>query len=202
MTTQERDEKTGGVPPEAGKTLLRLARDTIAGALGLPAEFAAVPDWAQQPGATFVTLTESQGLRGCIGSLQAHRPIAEDLRANALAAAFEDPRFPPLSVSEWSQVRVEVSLLSSLQTMHFDSEESLLAQIEPHRHGLVLTYGARRGTFLPQVWEQLPQPREFLRALKPKAGLPADFWAGEMEVYWYTVEKWSEEQTPKGKGNG
>lgn len=202
MTTQERDEKTGGVPPEAGKTLLRLARDTIAGALGLPAEFAAVPDWAQQPGATFVTLTESQGLRGCIGSLQAHRPIAEDLRANALAAAFEDPRFPPLSVSEWSQVRVEVSLLSSLQPMHFDSEESLLAQIEPHRHGLVLTYGARRGTFLPQVWEQLPQPREFLRALKRKAGLPADFWAGEMEVHWYTVEKWREEQTPKGKANG
>ena len=202
MTTQERDEKTGGVPPEAGEILLDVARATISGALGLPAAFAAVPNWAQQPGATFVTLTESQGLRGCIGSLQAHRPIAEDLRANALAAAFEDPRFPPLSVSEWSQVRVEVSLLSSLQPMHFDSEESLLAQIEPHRHGLVLTYGARRGTFLPQVWEQLPQPREFLRALKRKAGLPADFWAGEMEVHWYTVEKWREEQTPKGKGNG
>lgn len=202
MTMHEGDEKTGGLPPEAGGILLDVARATITGALGLPAEFAAAPNWAQQPGATFVTLTGPQGLRGCIGSLQAYRPLGVDLRANALAAAFEDPRFPPLGVAEWSQVRVEVSLLSSLQRMYFDSEESLLAQIHPHRHGLVLTYGSRRGTFLPQVWEELPQPREFLRALKRKAGLPADFWAGEMEVYWYTVEKWREEQTSGGKGNG
>ena len=202
MTTQERDEKTGGVPPEAGKTLLRLARDTIAGALGLPAEFAAVPDWAQQPGATFVTLTESQGLRGCIGSLQAHRPIAEDLRANALAAAFEDPRFPPLGAEEWSQVEVEVSLLSSLQRMHFDSEESLLQQIQPHQDGLVLSHGVHRGTFLPQVWDELPQPREFLRALKHKAGLPADFWSVNIEVYRYMVEKWREGPTVDRKSDG
>ena len=202
MIAHEGDEKTGGLPPEAGGILLDIARATIADALNLPVEPPVVPNWAQQPGATFVTLTGHQGLRGCIGSLQAYRPLGADLRANALAAAFEDPRFPPLAVAEWSQVRVEVSLLSALQRIHFDSEESLLAQIQPHRHGLVLTYGSRRGTFLPQVWEELPQPREFLRALKRKAGLPADFWGGEMEVYWYTVEKWREEQPPGGRANG
>ena len=198
----EGDEKTGGLPPEAGGILLDVARATITGALGLPAEFAAVPNWAQQPGATFVTLTGPQGLRGCIGSLQAYRPLGVDLRANALAAAFEDPRFPPMSAEEWSQVEVEVSLLSSLQRMHFDNEESLLQQIQPHQDGLVLSHGVHRGTFLPQVWDELPQPREFLRALKHKAGLPADFWSVNIEVYRYMVEKWREGPTVDRKSDG
>ncbi|MBU2784233.1 AmmeMemoRadiSam system protein A [Acidithiobacillus ferriphilus] len=202
MTMQDADEKTSGLPPEAGKVLLHLARATIAGALGLPAELAAVPNWAQRPGATFVTLTGPQGLRGCIGSLQAYRPLGVDLRANALAAAFEDPRFPPLSAEEWSQVEVEVSLLSSLQRMHFDNEESLLQQIQPHQDGLVLSHGVHRGTFLPQVWDELPQPREFLRALKHKAGLPADFWSVNIEVYRYMVEKWREGPTVDRKSDG
>lgn len=202
MTMHEGDEKIGGLPPEAGEILLDVARATITGALGLPAEFAAVPNWAQQPGATFVTLTGPQGLRGCIGSLQAYRPLGVDLRANALAAAFEDPRFPPMSAEEWSQVEVEVSLLSSLQRMHFDNEESLLQQIQPHQDGLVLSHGVHRGTFLPQVWDELPQPREFLRALKHKAGLPADFWSVNIEVYRYMVEKWREGPTVDRKSDG
>ncbi len=176
-----------------GKTLLALARATIARAFGQTAQADENAPWLREAGATFVTLTQNGELRGCIGSLEAHRPLVDDVKANALAAAFRDPRFPPLLESELARTRVEVSLLSPMQEIAFRDEADARAQLRPGIDGVVLEYGWQRGTFLPQVWEQLPQRAQFLAHLKQKAGLPADFWADEVRLYRYTVEKWKEE---------
>ncbi|MEY2334216.1 AmmeMemoRadiSam system protein A [Acidithiobacillus ferrianus] len=188
------------LPASAGPVLLGLARSVISEALGQTAALLP-PDvnWLREPAASFVTLNQRDALRGCIGSLNAHRPLAEDIHANALAAAFHDPRFPPLNAAEWLAVQVEVSVLSPLERLAAQSEVDLIARIQPGRHGLVLCYGAHQGTFLPQVWEALPEPREFLRQLKRKAGLPPDFWSLEIEVYCYHVQKWCEPQPPAGE---
>lgn len=175
-----------------GKTLLALARTAIARAFGQPVQADDSAPWLREAGATFVTLTQDGELRGCIGSLEAHRPLIEDVQANALAAAFRDPRFPPLPESELARTRVEVSLLSPMQEIAFRDEADARAQLRPGIDGVVLEYGWQRGTFLPQVWEQLPQRAQFLAHLKAKAGLPADFWADEVRLYRYTVEKWKE----------
>ena len=131
-------------------------------------------------------------MRGCIGSLTARRPLLEDLRANARAAAFEDPRFPPVTVDELRELRFEISLLSPSEPLHVTSEEELLAILRPGTDGVVLARGSHRGTFLPQVWEDLPDPRDFVRHLKVKAGLPAVGWSDDLAVARYTVKKWSE----------
>ena len=178
---------------ERGPTLLALARASIAHALGLPGAAVEMPPWLQEPGASFVTLTQNGQLRGCIGSLAAHRPLGEDVRANAVAAALRDPRFPALSAAEWERTRVEVSVLSPMQPLAFGSEAEAVAQLRPHVDGVVLEYGAHRGTFLPQVWEQLPMPKDFMAHLKSKAGLPANFWADGVRLQRYTVEKWKED---------
>lgn len=178
-----------------GTVLLTLARNAIAQSFGLPAQPVEQPDWLDQSGqsgATFVTLTQKGDLRGCIGSLEAHRPVGLDVQQNALAAAFRDPRFPPLSEPELAGTRVEVSLLSPQQPMQFSDEADALAQLRPGVDGVVFQCGHYRSTFLPQVWEQLPTPREFMAHLKRKAGLPADFWSAEVKLYRYTVEKWKE----------
>lgn len=168
------------------------ARGAIAEALGLPAPPAAALPSPETPGAVFVTLMLDGALRGCIGSLEAHRPLREDLRANALAAAFRDPRFPPLSIAEFARVRVEVSELSPPETLAVASEAEAWAAVAPGIHGVVLEWRRHRSTFLPQVWAQLPTAREFFAALKRKAGLPADFWAPDLRVARYTVRKWVE----------
>lgn len=175
-----------------GAMLPQLARAAIQARLGLamPTTPSDPPDWLRQPGATFVTLMHKGRLRGCIGSLEAHRSLLEDVRANAVAAAFRDPRFPPLTAEEFGDTQVEVSLLSDPQPLTFSGEADALAQLRPGVDGVVLEYGPHRGTFLPQVWEQLPQPRDFLAHLKLKAGLPADFWADDIRLSRYTVEKW------------
>jgi AmmeMemoRadiSam system protein A len=177
---------------EKGPVLLTLARNAIAQSFGQPAQSVAQPDWLDEPGATFVTLTQQANLRGCIGSLEAHRPLGMDVQQNALAAAFRDPRFPPLSESELAGTRIEVSLLSPQQLMQFSDEADALAQLRPNVDGVVLQCDHYRSTFLPQVWEQLPTPREFMAHLKRKAGLPADFWSTQVKLYRYTVEKWKE----------
>lgn len=177
---------------EQGRVLLTLARNAIARHFGLPTAPVATAPWLEQPGATFVTLTEGGELRGCIGSLEAHRPLLQDVQENALAAAFRDPRFPPLSRAEFPAIRIEVSLLSPQQSITFTDEADLLAQLRPGVNGVVFEYGPYRSTFLPQVWEQLPDPRQFMAHLKRKAGLPADFWAPTVKVYRYSVEKWKE----------
>ncbi|MBI5439486.1 MAG: AmmeMemoRadiSam system protein B [Nitrosomonadales bacterium] len=180
---------------EHGRILLQLARDAIAEQFGSARQNIPQAGWLQEPGATFVTLTSHGQLRGCIGSLEAHRPLAEDVRRNAVAAALHDPRFLPLAAEEFAEVVVEVSLLAPAQPMQFRDELDALTQLRPGVDGVIFEYDGYRSTFLPQVWENLAQPRQFLAMLKRKAGLPDDFWAEGVKLSRYTVEKWSEKKT-------
>lgn len=141
--------------------------------------------------ASFVTLERGGQLRGCIGMLEAVRPLAQDIAENAFAAAFRDPRFPPLSATEYTDLDVHVSVLSPAESVRFVSEQDLIAQLQPGVDGLILQEGYRRGTFLPSVWEQLPDPRQFLRHLKQKAGLPADYWSETLKIFRYRTEMFS-----------
>jgi hypothetical protein len=175
-----------------GEALLQRARNAIASALERPVLPEAAHEAMQVPGASFVTLTIDSGLRGCIGSLEAFRSLEADVRANARAAAFRDPRFEPLSADEFARVRVEVSVLTPAEPLAVRDEREALALVRPYEDGIVLGFGGRSATFLPQVWEQLPEPREFLRALRRKAGLPADFWAPGLTLSRYGVSKWRE----------
>jgi AmmeMemoRadiSam system protein A len=178
-----------------GRVLLDVARAEIAEFLGLEVEITPPQEggWLTAHGATFVTLTKQGELRGCIGTLEAHRSLIEDVRENAHAAAFRDPRFSPLRKEEFTLVSVEVSLLSTPEPMEIGSEAEAVARLRPHIDGVVLEYGRHRSTFLPQVWEQLPAPYEFLQSLKRKAGLPADFWAEGLRLSRYGVQKWKED---------
>lgn len=169
--------------------LLAIARDAIA----VPHDDAEPPwsePWLREPGASFVTLKLDGELRGCIGSIEAVRPLGEDVRSNARAAAFRDPRFPPVSAREMPGLEVEVSVLSPREPLHVTSEDEALAALRPGIDGIVLECEGRRSTFLPQVWETLPDPRDFLAHLKMKADLPARFWHPAMRLSRYTVEKY------------
>lgn len=177
---------------QRGTTLLILARNAIAEALGVRRQACADAAWLDSPGACFVTLTQNGDLRGCIGSLEASRPLRADVQANARAAAFRDPRFPPLTLEDYQTVHVEVSVLSPAVPLRFDSEQHALTQLRPGIDGVVLEYGRLRSTFLPQVWEQLTEPHAFMAYLKQKAGLRADFWHADMKLSRYSVEKWCE----------
>lgn len=180
------------VVADKGSVLLAHARNAIVQHFGLPTQPVSEPAWLKEPAATFVTLTQHGQLRGCIGSLQARRPLGHDVSQNALAAALHDPRFPPLVAAELATTRIEVSLLSPLQPMRFKDEADALSQLRPGIDGIVLECGSCHGTFLPQVWEHLPQPSQFLTELKRKAGLAADFWSPEVKLQRYHVEKWKE----------
>jgi AmmeMemoRadiSam system protein A len=196
------------MPPEdalarQGRLLLSIARQAIAAALGVYApgvadvDEAAGEPWLAAPGASFVTLVHGGRLRGCIGSVRARRPLLDDLRSNARAAALADPRFPPLSAAELPATRIEVSLLSPPTPLAAASEAEALASLRPGIDGLILEAGAyAHATFLPQVWESLPAPRDFLAQLKSKAGLPPDFWSDAIRLQRYTVVKWQEADPP------
>ncbi|MCB1960427.1 MAG: AmmeMemoRadiSam system protein A [Rhodocyclaceae bacterium] len=174
-----------------GARLLQRARQAIEHRLGL----AAAPDddaVLGDRGACFVTLTRNGQLRGCMGSLKPHRSLAEDVAANAEAAALRDPRFAPLTAQDWPGVRVEVSLLGRAEFLDEKDEAAVLARLRPGQDGVIFFNGCQQATFLPQVWEQLPAPRDFLRALKQKAGLPADFWGPAVMIATYPVQKWRE----------
>jgi len=179
--------------PDLGTTLLTVARNAIATRFGLPQASVAVdlPELSEK-GATFVTLTQRGELRGCIGSLEAWRPLLDDVQENARNAAFRDPRFEPLSADELPVTRVEVSLLTPAEPLTFASEAGALAQLRPNVDGVIFTAGHHRSTFLPQVWEQLPEPAEFMARLKQKAGLPASYWGPDVQLQRYTVRKWKE----------
>ena len=178
---------------DLGSTLLALARQAIAHHLGR-APAPVVPDDPRlhAKGATFITLTKDGDLRGCIGSLRRSRKLGDDVLANAVAAAMEDPRFPPLEADELDAIAIEVSVLSEPEFLDFFGEEELLAQLRPGEDGLIIFSGCRSATFLPQVWEQLPEPRQFLAALKHKAGLPTNREVVELMAARYHVQKWKE----------
>ncbi|WP_420725348.1 AmmeMemoRadiSam system protein A [Hwanghaeella sp. LZ110] len=147
------------------------------------------PEELKAPGATFVTLEKQGRLRGCIGSLQAHQPLVQDLAQNAYRAGFKDPRFPPITAEELPDITSSISILSPPSQMLFQDEQDLLAQLVPDVDGLILQDGNRRATFLPQVWEQLPDPKQFLGHLKRKAGLAEDHWSPTLTAHRYHVVK-------------
>lgn len=180
------------LPGDAGRVLLPLARTAIATQLGLSRQENEGPQWLWQQGACFITLTRDAKLRGCVGTLRAHRALAVDVEANAVAAAFRDPRFAPLNADELASISLEISLLSALETMTFAGESEALAQLHAGTDGIVFEYGHHTSTFLPQVWEDIREPAEFLAHLKYKAGLPPDFWDPTVRLSRYTVSKWRE----------
>lgn len=150
--------------------------------------------------ASFVTLTGDGALRGCIGSLEARRSLIEDVAGNAFAAAFRDPRFPPLQSSEIESLDIHVSVLGTPEPVTFATEQELLDGLRPGVDGLILQENSSRGTFLPSVWESLPQPEDFLNHLKLKAGLPAGYWSGSLQVWRYTTESFSAASRQFGGG--
>lgn len=141
----------------------------------------------RRPGACFVTLTCNGALRGCMGSLIAHRPLGVDAAANASAAAFKDPRFAPLTGADAGGLAVDVSVLTAPLALPVTSEADLLGRLRPQTDGLILQEGQRRATFLPHVWHQLPDPRLFLAHLKRKAGLDPQHWSSEMRFWRYST---------------
>lgn len=146
------------------------------------------PTKLREKGASFVTIEINSQLRGCIGSLQAYQPLIQDIAQNAFAAAFEDPRFSPITAEEFDQISIHISVLTKPEPMTFSSEEDLLRQIIPGIDGLILSDGLFRGTFLPAVWESLPTAELFLQHLKIKAGLPPDYWSPTIKVEKYSTE--------------
>jgi len=181
---------------EAGSTLLAIARAAIARDLGVIGTEAAQGEsaWLRQAGASFVTLLKDGNLRGCIGSLEAVRALGEDVAANAVAAAFRDPRFPKMTGEEWSRCSVEVSVLSSPKTIRFADEADLLAQVEAGKDGIILEYQGKRATYLPQVWQSLPDKQRFFAELKRKAGIPEETALRRCAVRRYRAMKWKEER--------
>jgi hypothetical protein len=185
----------GSYAAQHGTTLLQIARASIAEALGAgTARSPAREGWLREARATFVTLTKGGELRGCVGALEARRPLAEDVAANARAAAFEDSRFRPLTLEELASTEVEISLLSTPKTLAFDDHEDLLRKLRPGTDGVILEQPAegRRGTFLPQVWEDLSDPAHFVARLRLKAGIAADTDLRSCKVKRYRVLKWRE----------
>lgn len=182
------------LPPdtELGDILLFRARHAIAHTLGAALDEPADDPRLNERAATFITLKCSGELRGCIGSVRAQRTLAEDVVVNAVGAATRDPRFSPLTHDELEMVRIEVSLLSAPEFLEFSGEDDLIRQLRPGVHGLLLFAGCRSATYLPQVWDQLPEPQMFLAALKQKAGLAPDRAASNLMAATYTVRKWKE----------
>jgi uncharacterized protein len=184
--------------PAQRRILLALARESIEHGLRegrpIPVDLSGYPPVLAERRAAFVTLHDRGALRGCIGHLQAIQPLVLDVAENAFAAAFRDPRFPPLTEPELADLAIEISVLSPSEPLTFGSEEELLQMIEPGRDGLILEAGNARGTFLPTVWESLPQPRDFLRHLKQKAGLRPDYWSDDIRISRYRTESFSEQE--------
>ncbi len=161
----------------------------------LSVDLSCCPESLRLPRATFVTLREKGHLRGCIGTLEAIRPLIEDVARNAWAAAFSDPRFAPLDASELDLLQIEISILGLPEPVEFTSQEDLIRQLRPGVDGVILEEGDLRSTFLPGVWDSLPEPRQFLQHLKQKAGLPADYWSDTLKIYRYTTESFGEQST-------
>ncbi|MEE9211058.1 MAG: AmmeMemoRadiSam system protein A [Phycisphaeraceae bacterium] len=172
--------------------LLRVAAASIAHGLDegqpLPFDPAAYPPPLLEPRATFVTLRLARELRGCIGTLEPIRPLVHDIIHNAFNAAFNDPRFAPLPRQEFDGLDVHLSILSPHEPLECEDEDDLVRKLQPGVDGLILQDGLHRGTFLPAVWESLPDPRRFIAQLKLKAGLSTTHWSDTIQFYRYTAE--------------
>jgi AmmeMemoRadiSam system protein B/AmmeMemoRadiSam system protein A len=188
------DDADANGPRDAalGLALTRRARNAIAATLGLPQHDEPGHEALARPGATFVTLQQGGELRGCVGSLEAVRSLGQDVRHNARAAAFHDPRFDPVAAHEVEGLRIEVSLVGAARPLDVRCEAEALRSLRPAVDGVILECRGRRATFLPQVWQQLERPADFLRALKHKAGLPRDFWCDDLRLSRYRVRKFTE----------
>lgn len=186
--------RSAGADTHLGRVLLATARAEIATVLGVDAPAAPDHPRLHQPGASFVTLHDARGdLRGCVGQLEAREPLGRDVRNNALAAAFGDRRFSPLTATGWSGLQIEVSVLSPLQSLPpAASFSEAAAQLQPHVDGVVLSWRGQRGTLLPQVWAQRPDRHGFLAALLQKTGLPLDFWSRDIQLWRYGVTAFQE----------
>lgn len=183
--------------PDERKILLKIARQAVSAAAQGQPPAAIDPNSLtpnlKEPAASFVTLTEDGMLRGCIGALRASLPLAEDVAYHARAAALDDPRFPPLGPSEVDRVRIEISVLSNPIPLPFSGPEDLVRRLRPGVDGVILRDGLHQATFLPQVWEKIPSPQEFLSRLCEKAFLPKDAWRTRpLEVLTYQVESFEE----------
>jgi AmmeMemoRadiSam system protein A len=182
------------ITPQDQQALLKLARDTIAsqarGQRMPDVDLDAVSGDLRREAACFVTLTKDGQLRGCIGSLEARQPLVLDVRDNAIGAAFRDPRFPPVNAGELKDLHVEISVLSHPEPLDYDGPDDLVAKLRPGIDGVVIERGWNRATFLPQVWEKLSDPHEFLQHLCLKAYLSVDAYKRlGLDVYTYQVEK-------------
>ncbi|HIG65223.1 MAG TPA: AmmeMemoRadiSam system protein A [Methyloprofundus sp.] len=177
--------------------LIKIAKDSITYGLkhgsALPINSKNYSLELQAQRATFVTLKIKQQLRGCIGMLEATRPLVIDIAENAFAAAFNDPRFTSLSTTEYALLEIHLSILSPAEALSFYSEEDLIRQLRPGIDGLIMQEGRRRGTFLPSVWESLTEPDVFLQHLKQKSGLASDYWSDSLKISSYQCEYISEE---------
>ena len=200
---------SSSIPSNLGKILIPIARSAITLALAKTEANAATAQssaiahsdnihhhtaWLQEPGASFVTLRQNKKLRGSYGSPEASQPLMMDVKNNALAAAFKDPRFSPITLDEVQHIDIEVSLLSDIKPLSFASEQDAIAQLQSGIDGIVFEFGHYRSTFLPQVWEKLPHKSLFLAMLKHKAGLNPDFWHEDIKLYQCHVTKWQESE--------
>ena len=182
---------------EEQKTLLHLAREAmeygVRGKKPPALDEALLSSHLLEPGASFITLTMRGELRGCIGTLEARRSLAQDVREHAIAAALEDPRFPRVREDELSRIKIEVSRLTRPVPLEYQDAADLLSKLRPHVDGVILRDGIRRATFLPQVWEKIPDPAEFLNNLCYKMGVHENSWrAKHLDVLVYQVEEFHE----------
>jgi len=196
MAPTNSSEPGGALAAGQRATLIAVARRSIEHGLETGRPLVIVPSEYHRDlkavRASFVTLQGRGQLRGCIGHLEAVQPVVVDVAENAFAAAFRDPRFNPLSRAEWPDVDVHLSLLTAPEAIRFRDEADLIAQIRPGEDGLILQDGPNRGTFLPSVWDGLPDPTDFLVHLKQKAGLAANHWSERIEIYRYHTESFGE----------
>jgi AmmeMemoRadiSam system protein A len=182
---------------EEQQTLLKLARQAlnegVSGKALKPLELSMLPPALREEGASFVTLTMEGMLRGCIGTLQPYQPLAEDVREHAVAAATEDPRFPPVRLEEVTEINIEISRLSPAQPLEYEAPEDLLGKLRPHVDGVIARDGFQRATFLPQVWEKIPDPAEFMDNLCYKMGVDPHAWRHRhLDIQIYEVEEFHE----------
>ena len=178
-------------------TLLRLAREAmehgVRGKKLPPLDRNSLTLHLREQGVSFVTLTIDSELRGCIGALEAYQPLVDDVREHAVAAALDDPRFRPVDETELDKIKLEVSRLTAPQLLEYSSSTDLLAKLRPHIDGVILKSDFRRATFLPQVWDKISNPEDFLDHLCAKMGAKSNLWRNtKLQVYIYQVEEFHE----------